>query len=184
MNTGCGRPWSRKDDFGVSAPIRKEKDGRYRVRIDETARTVLSDLARQLTPAVATHDPMTKRLFPPAYPDPLLEDVEREYRGLVDTPLVAHHQRALETLVATAQSETLTEEEVHDWLSAVESMRLVLGTRLDVTEDMSPPDPNDPAAAEYALYEYLGGLQYLLVETLAADLPDEGRPEGSFDPLW
>ena len=167
----------------MSAPIRKGKDGRYRVRIDETARTVLCDLARQLTPAIATHDPMTKRLFPPAYPDPQLADVEREYRGLVETALVAHHQRALETLASTAKADTLSEEEVHDWLSAIESMRLVLGTRLDVSEDMTPPRPDDPAAAEYALYEYLGGLQYLLIETLAADLPDEGRPEGEFDPL-
>jgi hypothetical protein len=167
----------------MSAPIRKGKDGRYRVRIDETARNVLSDLARQLAPAIATHDPMTKRLFPPAYPDPQLADVEREYRGLVETALVTHHQRALETLAATAQADTLSEEEVHDWLSAIESMRLVLGTRLDVSEEMTPPGPEDPAAAEYALYEYLGGLQYLLIETLADDLPDEGRPEGEFDTL-
>lgn len=167
----------------MAAPIRKGKDGRYRVRIDETARAVLADLARQLTPAIATHDPMTKRLFPPAYPDPQMADVEQEYRGLVETALVTHHQRALETLASTAQSESLSEEEVHDWLSAVESMRLVLGTRLDVTENMVPPPQDDPAAAEYALYEYLGGLQYLLVETLAEDLPDEGRPDGPFDPL-
>ncbi len=62
-------------------------------------------------------------------------------------------------------------------------MRLVLGTRLDVSEDMSPPESGEPAAVEYALYEYLGGLQYLLIETLADELPDEGRPEGPFDPL-
>jgi len=167
----------------VGAPIRKGKDGRYRIRIDETARTVLRDLARQLTPAIAAHDPMTRRLFPPAYPDPQLADVEREYRSLVETALVTHHQRALETLASTADSDTLTEEEVHDWLSAVESMRLVLGTRLDVSEDMSPPAPDDPKATEYALYEYLGGLQYLLVETLAEDLPEEGRADSPFDPL-
>ena len=167
----------------MSAPIRKGRDGNYRIRIDETARTVLQDLARQLSPAISAHDPMTKRLFPPAYPDPMLADVEREYRGLVETALVTHHQRALETLVATAHADTLSEEEVQDWLSAVESMRLVLGTRLDVSEEMSPPDPNDPSATEYALYESLGGLQYLLVETLASDLPDEGRPESPFDPL-
>ncbi len=167
----------------MSAPIRKGKDGRYRLRIDETARSVLSDLARQLTPAVGSHDPMTRRLFPPAYPDPQMADVEEEYRGLVETALVTHHQRALESLVATAHAETLSEEEVHDWLAAVESMRLVLGTRLDVTEEMTPPAPDDPNAAEYALYEYLGGLQYLLVEALAADLPDEGRTDSPFDPL-
>lgn len=167
----------------MSGPFRRGRDGRYRIRLDETARTVLADLARQLVPAVTTHDPMTKRLFPPAYPNPELAENEREYRGLVEDALVAHHRGALETLAASADAESLSEAEIHDWLSAVGSMRLVLGTRLDVSEDMSPPDSADPAAAEYALYEYLGGLQYLLVETLAEEIPDEGRPEGPFDPL-
>ncbi len=49
----------------MSTPFRKGKDGRYRIQLDETARAVLKDLARQLIPAVAVHDPMTKRLFPP-----------------------------------------------------------------------------------------------------------------------
>ena len=96
---------------------------------------------------------MTRRLFPPAYPNPELAENEREYRGLVETALVAHHRGALETLVASADAESLSEEEIHDWLSAVGSMRLVLGTRLDVTEDMEPPRAGDPAAAEYALYD-------------------------------
>ena len=58
----------------------------------------------------------------------------------------------------------------------------MLGTRLDVSEDMEAPDPEDPTAPEYALYELLGQLQYLMVEVLAAGLPDEGRPEGRCRP--
>jgi len=34
-------------------------------------------------------------------------------------------------------------------------------------------------AAEYGLFVFLGELQYLMVEILAEDLPDEGRPEGA-----
>ena len=81
-------------------------------------------------------------------------------------------------LAATAQADILTEPELNAWLSAVGSLRLVLGTRLDVSEDMEAPDPEDPTAPEYALYELLGQLQYLMIEVLAAELPDEGRPEG------
>ena len=55
----------------------------------------------------------------------------------------------------------------------------MLGTRLDVHEDMEAPDPQDPMAAEYGLFVFLGELQYLMVEILAEDLPDEGRPEGA-----
>ena len=97
----------------------------------------------------------------------------------MDTALVNHHIRALEILVATAEAESLSEEEFLAWLDAVGSLRLVLGTRLDVHEDMAAPDPQDPRAAEYGLFLFLGELQYLMVELLAADLPDEGRPEGA-----
>ena len=82
-------------------------------------------------------------------------------------------------MAETAQSDILTESELTAWLSAVGSLRLVLGTRLDVSEDMEPPDPEDAAAPEYALYELLGQLQFLMIEVLAAELPDEGRPEGA-----
>ena len=63
----------------------------------------------------------------------------------------------------------------------------MLGTRLDVSEDMEAPDPEDPTAPEYALYELLGQLQYLMIEVLAAG-PDEGGPKaaeaGHLDGPW
>ena len=43
---------------------------------------------------------------------------------------------------------------------------------------MTEPAADDPTAPEYALYELLGQLQYLMVEVLAAALPPEGRPDG------
>ena len=96
-----------------------------------------------------------------------------------DSALVNHHRQAFAVVAETAEADTLSEAELEAWLSAVGSMRLVLGTRLDVSEDMTPPDPADPTAPEYALYELLGQLQYLMIEVLAADLPEEGRPEGA-----
>ena len=162
----------------MSSTIRRRRDGRYVIRLDANTRIVLADLARQLPAAIASRDPMVRRLFPPAYPAPELAGAERDYRELVDTALVNHHTQALEVLVATATAETLSGSEFHSWLDAVGSLRLVLGTRLDVHEDMEAPDPEDPMAAEYALFVFLGELQYLMVEALADDLPDEGRPEG------
>ena len=161
----------------MSSPIRRRRDGRYVVRLDPNARTVLADLARQLPDAITSRDPMVRRLFPPAYPAAELAGAERDYRDLVDTALVNHHTRSLEVLAATATADTLSESEFHAWLDAVGSLRLVLGTRLDVHEDMEDPDPQDPAAAEYGLFVFLGELQYLMVEVLADDLPAEGRPE-------
>jgi len=163
----------------VSAPIRRRRDGRYAVKLDPSVRAVLVTMAEQLAPILGPNEPMTRRLFPPAYAGDDEGGAERDYRKLVDDALVNHHQEAFTLMARTAQADVLTEAELTAWLSAVGSLRLVLGTRLDVSEDMVAPDPEDPTAPEYALYELLGQLQFLMIEVLAAELPDEGRPEGA-----
>jgi Domain of unknown function (DUF2017) len=163
----------------VSSPIRRRRDGRYTVKLDPNVRAVLVTMSEQLAPVLSPDDPMTKRLFPPAYPSKIDGSAELEYRQLVDSALINHHREAFAVVVETAHAEVLTDAELASWLSAIGSMRLVLGTRLDVSEDMEAPDPDDPTAPEYALYELLGQLQYLMIEVLAAELPDEGRPEGA-----
>ena len=163
----------------MSAPIRRRRDGRYAIKLDPSVRAVLTTMSEQLSPMIGPDEPMTRRLFPPAYPDEATRVAEQEYRTLVDNALVNHHRQAFAVVAETAQADILSEAELNAWLSAVGSIRLVLGTRLDVSEDMTPPDPADPTAPEYALYELLGQLQYLMVEVLAAGLPDEGRPEGA-----
>jgi hypothetical protein len=163
----------------LSAPIRRRRDGRFTIKLDATVRAVLVTMSEQLSPMIDPDEPMTKRLFPPAYPDEVDEQAQRQYRSLVDTALVNHHRKAFAVMAETAQADTLTESELNAWLSAIGSLRLVLGTRLDVSEDMEAPDPDDPTAPEYALYELLGQLQYLMIEVLAVALPDEGRPEGT-----
>ena len=158
----------------MTAPFRRRRDGRYAVKLDPGVRAVLVTMAEQLSPMLGTGDPATKRLFPPAYPAMGFEDAERDYRALVDGPLINHHRETFAMLAETSNADSLSEPELQAWLSAVGSLRLVLGTRLDVTEDMEPPEPDDPSAPEYALYEVLGQLQYVMIEALAAELPDEG----------
>lgn len=163
----------------MSMPIRRRRDGRYAVKLDPGVRAVLVTMAEQLAPILSPDEPMTRRLFPPAYPAEEQAGAEQEYRSLVDGALVNRHRQAFAVMAETAQADTLSESELTDWLSAVGSLRLVLGTRLDVSEEMDAPDPDDPSAPEYALYELLGQLQYLMIEVLAAQLPEEGRPEGT-----
>ena len=163
----------------MNSPIKRRRDGRYVIRLDANARVVLANLADQLPDALSSGDPMVRRLFPPAYTADDQTAAEHEYRELVDNALVNHHTRSLQTLVETAEADSLSPEEFLAWLDAIGSLRLVLGTRLDVHEDMTAPEPQDPRAAEYGLFLFLGELQYLMVELLAEDLPDEGRPEGA-----
>ena len=67
---------------------------------------------------------------------------------------------------------SLSKEQAESWLTALNDLRLVLGTRLGVTEEMflEAVDPRDPRAPEMALYVYLSWLQEQLVEALEADL--------------
>ena len=163
--------------MGFGAPLRRRRDGRYAVDVDPKLRTVLASVAQQLGPMIDADDPATTRLFPPAYVGEDTAADEEGYRALVDGALRNHHHRALDVLVATASAETLTGEELDAWLSAIGSMRLVLGTRLDVSEDMEPPEAGDPRETEYAVYDLLGMVQAAIIEELASGLPDEGAPE-------
>ena len=111
--------------------------------------------------------PELRRLFPTAYVDD--PDRDREYHALVRDDLADRRRAAIDTLVATAGEKELDEEQLVAWMGAVNDLRLVLGTRLDVSEDMEPlPDPDDPDAPLLALYGYLG----FLLETIVAALED------------
>jgi Domain of unknown function (DUF2017) len=164
--------------MGFLSPIRRQRDGRYRLRLDPAVRSLLKSVPAQLLPILGSDDPMFRRLYPPAY---LGEDNAKEeaaYRELVGGVLENHHRQALETLIETAEAETLSEEELNGWLAAVGTVRLVLGTRLDVSEDMDEPEGEDPRLPEFALYQLLSVLQEAIIEVLAADLPVDGAPDG------
>jgi hypothetical protein len=56
-------------------------------------------------------------------------------------------------------------------------LRLVLGTRLDVSEDLREVDADDPDVAAYAVYDYLGYVVSEAVDALAEALPPPTEPE-------
>ena len=87
--------------------------------------------------------------------------------------LLSGRRRALETLEKTAAAKRLDDEEAQAWLTALNDLRLVLGTRLDVSEELSLAalSPRHPQFREYAVYAYLSWLQEQLIEALAAGLP-------------
>jgi hypothetical protein len=164
--------------MGFLSPIRRQRDGRYRLRLDAAVRSLLRSVPEQLLPILGSDDPMTRRLYPPAYVGQDNAKAEADYRQMVGGVLENHHRQALETLVETADAETLSAEELNAWLSAVGMIRLVLGTRLDVSEDMDEPEGEDPRLPEFALYQLLSVLQEAIIEVLAEDLPVDGAPEG------
>jgi len=129
-------------------------------------RRLSAELRRLLVEA--PEDPSLERLFPPAYDD--AQD-EAEYRRLMGDELLEGRRRALRVIEETLDQDRLTKEQAESWLTALNDLRLVLGTRLDVTEDMllERLRPDDPNAFEISLYAYLSWLQEQLVEALAHD---------------
>jgi hypothetical protein len=72
----------------------------------------------------------------------------------------------------TARNDELTEAELLDWVRTINAIRLVLGTRLAITEDTTDADfaDDETMAGTYTVYAYLSWLEYRAVEVLSADL--------------
>ena len=116
-----------------------------------------------------------RRLFPTAYHDD--PDRDREYQQLVRDELLERRLAALATVEATARADEVTQEELTAWLTSLNDLRLVLGTRLDVSEDQAALDEDDPDAPAMAVYGYLSVLLGDVVDALADDLPPPTEPE-------
>jgi hypothetical protein len=148
--------------------------GDFELRIPTHEREILSALPSRLRELLGSDDPAVGRLFPPAYEDDPAR--QTDYENLVRGDLTAQRLRSLEIMEETLRSDRLDEEQVGAWLGALNDLRLVLGTKLDVDEDMDPDDisDTDEQAPAYALYYYLGWLEEQIVAELAAGLGPAG----------
>ena len=150
--------------------IQRIRGGGVRLRLPRDERALVRELPAQLRALLdeAPDDPSLARLFPPAYEQP--ED-EAEYRRLMGHELLDGRRRALRLLEETSDAERLTPEQAESWLAALNDLRLVLGTRLDVRDDtfLEGVRPDDPNAAGLALYAFLSWLQEQLVEALETE---------------
>ena len=152
--------------------MERAADGGVELRLSREERTLLVGLAAELRSLLEgeTGDPSLRRLFPPAYDD---EQDEDAYRALMGAELLDGRREALELLARSAEQERLSAGEADAWLRALNDLRLVLGTRLNVQEDTLLGDlrPDEPRAQGLAVYGYLSWLQEQLVAALA---PSDG----------
>lgn len=164
----------------MSRRVRRRRDGSFAFRLPIEERDVLRTVGRQLRELLtsgspeapsAADDPALQRLFPPAYG---AGDASRsaEYAAMVHDDLVRHRLASLDALEAAASAESLDEEQVVACIGALNDLRLVLGTRLDVGEARDWAEsvgPDDPNFGGYILYDYLTFLQGTLLEALTGD---------------
>jgi len=148
--------------FGRNRPKARvsASDAGYVLRLDnrerELIRQILGDMRALLM--VDAEDPRVRRLYPAAYADDA--EKESEYRDLTLQELRSSRLANVDVVEASIAAETLTEEQLTAWMQAINSLRLVLGTLLDIDDDDQELgfDPDDPEARTQALYGYLGGL--------------------------
>lgn len=154
--------------------VERTRRGDFLLRLSGPERALLRSIPGELRALLETDDPALRRLHPPAYPDD--PDREAEYRGLVRDELTRQRLQALAVLEETAERDRLDEEQLGAWLGALNDLRLVLGTRLDVTEEMYEEGmpQSDPRFSSFAVYQYLGWLEEQVVEALAAGIDPEG----------
>jgi hypothetical protein len=157
----------------TSRRVRRGRHGDYELRLPRAERELLRSLGpdtRRLLEdrnAAGEPDPAVDRLFPVAYPDD--EERQTEYRLLVHDELLESHLAALAVLEETADAERLDDEQLQAWMRALNEIRLVLGTRLGVSEDRDERqwDDADPRGTAFAVYDYLTFLQGEVIEALS-----------------
>ena len=151
--------------------IRRTRQGDFELRLSSEEREVLRSLPAQMREAMelGRDDPAVARLNPTACLDD--GEVDAEFHHLMDDDLTAGRIEALEVLEASVDEPRIGEEQAMSWMRAINDTRLLLGTRLGVSED--PADrkiaDDDPRAAAFALYDYLSLLTQELVEALEAE---------------
>ena len=145
-------------------PVRwDEKAAAYRIELSDNDRAVLRELAPQMVALLDQPDhPIVQRLFPPAYNKQADAQKQDEFRHYMLDDLVQRHREEFDLLAETADAKSLTEEQLLAWSRAINSIRLILGTYLDVSEEDQgrPPETN-----EEIIYHWLS---YLLEEAIEA----------------
>jgi len=124
-------------------------------------------------PVERPDDPALARLLPDAYGDD--DEAATEFRRYTEGDLRAGKRATAATVLAGLSPLAgrggrlvLDRDEADAWLGCLNDLRLVLGTRLDVTEETElDPRSDDPRAQALQVYGWLGWLQESLLSCLS-----------------
>ncbi len=165
-STACGPPCSETTDVGrlPRPPVQKTRNG-FRINLDMEERELIHRLLGELRSLLTqpdVGDERLRRLFPTAYHERGDREYDEEFRRLMRDELINSRMAGLDLIagaLAPAESSPaeLTEAQMMAFLQALNGIRLVLGTMLDVTEDHDIDDVGDdhPMVGEYHLYNFL-----------------------------
>ncbi|MDP9185538.1 MAG: DUF2017 domain-containing protein [Actinomycetota bacterium] len=145
--------------------------GGVRVDLPTDLRELLASLAKQLVELIddpdSADDPGMARLFPPASIDDPLEALG--FEQLMGEALRAGKREAAAVLRATADATLLSADETLAWMRCLNDIRLVLGTRLEVREDVDIEEMLADPLAEQAALLYVSLSELVEMLSRAAD---------------
>jgi Domain of unknown function (DUF2017) len=151
-------------------PFRRTRRGDFDLHLDPKERDILRKLPDQLRTMLEnedpTSDPAMARLYPPAYEDDPIRNLE--FERLAGDDLTRQRLSSISAMEGSIDADRLTEAQLLSWLGVLNDLRLVLGTRLEITEETTEDDfgTNDPRASTFALYGYLTWLVDAIVRVL------------------
>lgn len=165
-----GQPWNMTKcdapEMKINrGPVLRTKHGTYKLNLADDHREVLTHLVTQLRDSLLTTTDAAalRRLFPTAYHDDPKKDAE--YQRLMREELLASRLSSIEIALAViSRRDELNESEIDAFARSINSLRLVLGTALDIAEsdyDYLSDSKNQPDNSELIqreLYDYLGWL--------------------------
>jgi hypothetical protein len=143
-------------------PIERVRDG-FAFNIGDDEKQLVTRLLNELGQLLMgeSGDPRLVRIFPPAYHLEDDADADVEYQRLMREDLVASRLSGITTVNAALETpDPVGEEAMIAFVQAINGLRLVLGTMLDVVEDHDPDDidDDDPLVGEHHLYNFLSWL--------------------------
>ena len=130
-----------------------------------------------LSDAPRPDDPALLRLFPDAYSGDTEEarEAARDFRRYTESDLRSGKREAAAAVLAAVPtgggSVLLDRDDCDRWLACLNDLRLVLGTRLEVTEDTEAEDLPEELHQLYAVYGWLGWAQESLLACLVPRAP-------------
>ena len=129
---------------------------------------ILRGLVGEVQRLVAEDAPpnaVTKRLFPDPSFDP---ETAADLRSLIEDDLRAAKRESARALLESLPDDgrvALDVDAAEQWLTALNDLRLALGTSLGITEESYDEETDDP---DVELYHWLSALQESLVEAVSA----------------
>ncbi len=152
----------------MALSFRRNGDGTFSITIPAQERQLLVQLVPQMRELIEQNDSLTWRLFPNPYPEH--EKAAEQYQELIGDELRQKHIAALDTVEQTLDEKRLTEDQMVSWMHAVNELRLVIGTRLEVSEETELDDyVGDSERSLFATFSYLGYMLENIVTAISGE---------------